>query len=223
MAFFENILQFNGSVLVLAVLVMLILASVASWAVMLFKWRELRAAESDTAELVEAYHERSLDAAYDVARECSASPLAAVFMQGYRDLTQLKKLAPQAAASVDQLDAIIRRLEWTQLIESQRSERGLSFLATTGSIAPFVGLFGTVVGIMDAFETISQTGMATIATVGGPIGEALQATAVGLFAAIPAVVAFNYLTARVGRLGEQLDTFRADFAEFLRGSASRAA
>jgi len=212
-----------ASWIVQGVLAMLALASVASWAIMLFKMRELRAAEADTAELVEAYHERSLDAAYDVARECSSSPLSAVFMQGYRDLSQLKKLAPQATTSTSQLDALIRRLEWTQLVESQRAERGLSFLATTGSIAPFVGLFGTVIGIMDAFAVIGRTGVASIATVGGPISEALLATAVGLFAAIPAVIAFNYLSARVGRLGEQLDTFRGDFAEFLRSAISGAA
>jgi len=212
-----------ASWIVQAVMGLLVLASVASWAIMLFKARELRAAEADTEELVQAYQERSLDAAYDVARECSASPLSAVFVQGYKDLTQLRKLAVQAMPPPEELESIVRRLEWTQLVESQRSERGLAFLATTGSIAPFVGLFGTVVGIMDAFAVIGETGVASLATVGPPISEALLATAVGLFAAIPAVVGYNYLSARSSRLVEQLETFRADFAQYLRGYLTRAA
>jgi biopolymer transport protein TolQ len=105
-----------------------------------------------------------------------------------------------------------------QLLQTQRSERGLAFLATTGSTAPFVGLFGTVIGIMNAFNQIGMSGQASLAVVGPSIAEALFATAIGLFAAIPAVVAFNYLAARVARLTERLDAFRSDFAQYLRGT-----
>jgi len=213
-----------ASWIVQGVMGLLVLSSVASWAIMLFKARELRSAEADTEELVQAYHERPLEATYDIARDCDRSPLSAVFLQGYRDLMQLQKLTVQSASPPrEQLEAIVRRLEWTQLMEAQRSERGLAFLATTGSIAPFVGLFGTVIGIMDAFAVIGQTGVASLATVGPPISEALLATAVGLFAAIPAVIGFNYLSARSARLTEQLETFRVDFAQFLRGALTRVA
>lgn len=215
-------LIYGASLIVQVVMGSLAMGSVISWAIILFKLRELRVAEGDTEELVQAYHERSLDSAYDVARECSSSPLSAVFVQGYRDLSQLRKLAGQSSLPPEELESMVRRLEWTQLLQSQRTERGLSFLATTGSTAPFVGLFGTVVGIMNAFTEIGASGSASLAVVGPGIAEALLATAIGLFAAIPAVIGFNYLSARVTRMNDRLETFRVDFGQFLRGMLTRA-
>lgn len=209
----------QASPIVQLVMVSLGIGSVISWGIILFKIRELRAAESDTEEFVQAYHERPVDSVYDVARENDASPLAALFIQGYRDLAQYKKIAG-ARVPPEQLESLVRRLEWVQLVQTQRSERGLAFLATTGSTAPFVGLFGTVIGIMNAFNQIGMTGQASLATVGPAIAEALFATAIGLFAAIPAVVAFNYLAARTARLTERLDAFRSDFAQYLRGAVT---
>jgi biopolymer transport protein TolQ len=207
----------GASVVVQAVMISLALGSVISWGIILFKIRELRAAESDTEEFVQAYHERPVDSVYDVARENDASPLATLFIQGYRDLAQYRKIAGSHVPP-EQIESLVRRLEWVQLIQTQRSERGLAFLATTGSTAPFVGLFGTVIGIMNAFNEIGASGQASLAVVGPSIAEALFATAIGLFAAIPAVVAFNYLAARVARLTERLDAFRSDFAQYLRGA-----
>jgi biopolymer transport protein TolQ len=207
----------GASAIVQAVMISLAIGSVVSWGIILFKIRELRAAESDTEEFVQAYHERPVDSVYDVARENDASPLAALFIQGYRDLAQYKKIAG-ARVPAEQVESLVRRLEWVQLLQTQRSERGLAFLATTGSTAPFVGLFGTVIGIMNAFNEIGISGQASLAVVGPSIAEALFATAIGLFAAIPAVVAFNYLAARVARLTERLDAFRSDYAQYLRGA-----
>jgi biopolymer transport protein TolQ len=208
----------GASAIVQLVMASLAIGSVASWAIIFFKMRELRAAELDTEEFVQAYHERPVDAVYDVARENDSSPLAALFITGYRELSQYRKVAGSRAVPPEQIESLVRRLEWVQLLQMQRSERGLSFLATTGSTAPFVGLLGTVIGIMNAFNQIGAQGQASLVTVGPAIAEALLATAIGLFAAIPAVVAFNYLAARTTRLTERLDAFRSDFTQYLRGA-----
>jgi biopolymer transport protein TolQ len=213
----------GASLIVQLLMLALVLGSVASWAIIFFKIRELRRAESATLEIVEAYQERPMEAVYDVARRNEATPIAALFLEGYRGLHQLQRGQGREPLGAEQVETVLRRLEWVQLMETQRAERGLSFLATTGSTAPFLGLLGTVIGIMNAFQRIGITGNATIATVGPDIAEALLATAIGLFAAIPAVIGFNYLSARVGRLGEQIGQFRTDFTELLRGSLSRAA
>ena len=138
-------------------------------------------------------------------------------------LAQLERLRGKAAVPPDEIETIIKRLAWVQTEEAHRLERGLPFLATTGSSAPFVGLFGTVVGIMNSFTSIQQTGSTNLAVVSGGIAEALFATAVGLFAAIPAVIAFNYSSARLGRLLERLNAFRAELEQLLRRRGSAAA
>jgi biopolymer transport protein TolQ len=214
----------GAGIIVKAVLFGLVFMSVASWAVILYKARELRAAELDTEGFLEVYLERPLDAAFEAARDYPASPLAALFQAGYRDVTQLTRLAGSAhSIPPSQLDGVAQRLAWIQTEEAHRLQRGLPFLATTGSSAPFIGLFGTVVGIMNSFHDIGQSGSASLAVVAPGIAEALIATAVGLFAAIPAVIGFNYMNARLDRLLERLDAFRAEFADSLRRSASRAA
>ena len=208
----------GASLVVRVVLVALVVASISSWAVILLKYRELSRADRDTETFLEAYLSGRLEAAYDVAREHPSSPLATVFRAGFEALARSDDLSPAS-----RVDGVIRRLDWVLTDETHRLERGLSFLATTGSAAPFVGLFGTVVGIMNSFANIGATGSASLAVVAPGIAEALVATAVGLFAAIPAVIAYNYSSARVGRLGDRLDAFRAEFGEVLRERAARAA
>jgi biopolymer transport protein TolQ len=210
--------------IVLAVLVLLVVASVSSWAVIVFKFRELGAADRQTRAFLETYQGGTLEAVYGEAKRYRASPLGAVFRAGFRELAQLEKMqGTQTPITREQTETVIQRLAWVQTDESLRLERGLSFLATVGSAAPFVGLFGTVVGIMNAFEQIGATGSASFAVVAPGIAEALFATAVGLFAAIPAVIAYNYCSARVGRLLERLQAFTDDYADLLRRSISRAA
>ena len=208
----------GASLVVRVVLIALVVASIASWAVILLKYRELAHADQDTETFLEAYLGGRLEAAYDVARERPRSPLAAVFRVGFEELARSDERSPAS-----RVDGVIRRLDWVQTDETHRLERGLSFLATTGSAAPFVGLFGTVVGIMNSFADIGATGSASLAVVAPGIAEALVATAVGLFAAIPAVIAYNYSSARVGRLGDRMDAFRSEFGEVLRERAARAA
>jgi biopolymer transport protein TolQ len=219
---FELIL--GAGPVVKAVMALLAFGSVVSWAIILFKVRELRSAESDSEAFVEAYQQRPMHAVYDVARQCDRSPLAQLFARGYVEVAQLERMRGGVARPTPELiESVCKRLTWEQLSETHRAERGLSFLATCGSTAPFVGLFGTVVGIMNAFQEIGASGAATLAVVGPGISEALFATALGLFAAIPAVIAFNYLDARIARLVERLETFRADFEQELRRSAVSAA
>ena len=214
----------GSSAIVSGVLLLLVLASVSSWAIMLMKFRELRRAERDTEEFVEAYLESPLETAYEVARKHGSSPLATVFRAGYTELARLEKLqGARGSLTRDQIEGVISRLGWIRGEEVHRLERGLSFLATVASSGPFVGLFGTVVGIMQSFQQIGAMQSASLAVVAPGIGEALVATAFGLAAAIPAAVGYNYTSARLNRLAARLETFGAEFAEVLRRTASRAA
>jgi biopolymer transport protein TolQ len=211
-------LVLGAGLVVKAVLLLLAFLSVASWAVMAYKSRELGRAERDTRAFLSAYHEQPMDAAYHVATRRGKSPLAAMFSAGYRDQAALRRLGKDESFSRDAIQEIIARLGWIQAQELQRLDRGVQFLATTGSSAPFIGLFGTVIGIMNAFRDIGVSGSASLAVVAPGIAEALVATAVGLFAAIPAVMGYNAARVRLGRLQTQLDAFRDELGEALRRS-----
>jgi biopolymer transport protein TolQ len=213
----------GASPTVLLVLALLVVASISSWAVIALKFRELGAADRQTREFIDAYQGGTLEAVYAEVRNYSASPLATVFRAGFREFAQLEKLNPGREISRDQAETVIKRLGWVRTEEALRLERGLSFLATIGSSAPFVGLFGTVVGIMNSFHQIGQSGAASFSVVAPGIAEALFATAVGLFAAIPAVIAYNYCSARHVKLLDRLDAFLVDFSDLLRRSIASAA
>ena len=197
-------------------LVLLLLAgfSVFSWAIILFKWRELRRAEQDSDAFLEVYHEGSLDAAYEAARELDQSPLAAVFLAGYAEVNRMARYTGKAVGEAldgTQRHALSRHIQWTASSESLRLEKRLSFLATVGSATPFIGLFGTVIGIVNAFEGIGRSGSASLAVVAPGIAEALIATAVGLFAAIPATIAYNYFVGELRALQAAIDLFSREF------------
>jgi biopolymer transport protein TolQ len=208
------------------VLLLLALASVVSWAIIAFKWRELRRAAEDSEAFLEAYHEGTLESAHEAARQLDASPLAAIFLEGYAELARVLRYGGRSLASgLGELQqrAIDRVVEWTASNEAQRLERGLEFLATTGSAAPFVGLFGTVVGIISSFHNIGQSGSASLAVVAPGIAEALIATAMGLAAAIPASIFYNHYVGELRRLGNSIDLFTAQFQADLRARAGRPA
>ena len=202
-------LIWQASWLVQLVLLLLVLMSVFSWAIIFVKWRELRRAEQDSEAFLEVYQEGSLDAAYQLARDLDASPLAAVFLAGYGEMN---RMARQAAGNLSdaQRGALSRQIVWSASREGLRLERGLTFLATTGSSAPFIGLFGTVIGIIDAFQGIARTGSASLAVVAPGIAEALIATAVGLLAAIPATIFYNHFVGELRGLSAATDLFSAD-------------
>lgn len=207
---FDLVLQAGW--IVKCVLLLLAGFSVISWALMIFKWRELRRADQDSGAFLEVYRGGSLDAAYEASRSYDGSPLAATFLAGYAELNQMLRHAGTSAAHLTpmQLDALVRHIRWTASRETLRLERGLSFLATTGSSTPFIGLFGTVVGIITAFEGIGRAGTASLAVVAPGIAEALIATAVGLLAAIPATIGYNYFLHGLREVTAALDLFVAD-------------
>ena len=215
-------LVWQASWLVQLVLLLLLLLSVFSWAIILVKWRELRRAEQDSEAFLEVYQEGSFDAAYQFARELDRSPLASIFLAGYGELNRMLRLVgnpQQRGLSETQGEALTRQISWSASREALRLERGLSFLATTGSAAPFIGLFGTVIGIIDAFQGIGRAGSASLAVVAPGIAEALIATAVGLFAAIPATIFYNYFVGEMRRLTAAIDLFTADCQGDLRRQA----
>jgi biopolymer transport protein TolQ len=202
----------QASLIVQLVLVLLVIFSVTSWALILYKWRELRRAQQDSEAFVEVYHDGTFQTAYEAARRLEHAPLSAVFLQGYVELTRLSKYAagPGRGLTQAQLDGIGRHVDWAAAREMLHLERGLSFLATTGSSTPFIGLFGTVVGIIDAFTGIAATGSASLAVVAPGIAEALIATAVGLVAAIPATIFYNHFVGRLRNLSSAVDLFSAE-------------
>jgi biopolymer transport protein TolQ len=212
-------LIWQASWIVQVVLLLLALASIFSWAIIGAKWRDLRRAQQDSEAFLEVYQEGSLDAAYQVARELERSPLSSIFLSGYGELNRMLRRSgnpKQAALSEMQAKALTREIGWAAARETLRLERGLSFLATVGSASPFVGLFGTVIGIIEAFEGIGRAGSASLAVVAPGIAEALIATAVGLFAAIPATIFYNYFLGQMRGLASSLQLFAADFEGDLR-------
>ena len=209
-------LVWEASWLVQIVILLLILASVISWAAILFKWRELRGAEQDSEAFLEVYHEGSWRQSLDAARDVDRAPLAAMFLSAHQELLRISKY--RAPGQKDRLDDrerrnVARQIAWSASQQGVRLEKRLSFLATTGSSAPFVGLFGTVVGIIDAFADIAAAGSASLAVVAPGIAEALIATAVGLLAAIPATIFYNTFVARLRELHEAISLFGAELEE----------
>ena len=203
----------QGSLVVQLVLFALLLFSVFSWAIIIFKRRMLRQAAAQSRRFLSAFRKsRDLDDVNEAARKFQASPLAAMFEAGFREITLLSKRNPSGASRVDRLESVERALLRVTNAEVSRMERMMSFLATTGSVTPFVGLFGTVWGIMNAFQKIGIQGSASLGAVAPGISEALITTAAGLAAAIPAVIGYNYFLGRLRRINSAMDDFSMHFA-----------
>lgn len=199
------------------VLVTLIIFSLASWSVILGKWRELGAARRASDRFLKVFREVSrLNEAAATASKYWASPLAAMFQAGYTELeAQIRSISrdadPDGSFKLKSLDGIGRALDRAIGAELERLQRALPMLATTASVAPFIGLFGTVWGIMNTFHAIGVTGSTSIVTVAPGIAEALVNTAAGLLAAIPAVVAYNHLLAKVRIMRRRMEDFSLEF------------
>jgi biopolymer transport protein TolQ len=205
-------LVWQASWLVQFVILMLATASVMSWAAIVFKWRELSAAEQDSEAFLEAYHEGSWDGSFEAARNLDRSPLSAIFLVAHGELKRFAKYRARGGESLDdtQLRSVARQIAWATTQEALRLESRLALLATVGSATPFVGLFGTVIGIINAFTGIGASGSASLAVVAPGIAEALIATAVGLFAAIPATIFYNIFVARLRDLQEAIRLFASE-------------
>lgn len=192
------------------VLVVLAVFSVVSWAIIAERWRTFRRAERESDDFLDRFHRGGgLSAIKDDVRALERSPLAQVFFAGFREIS-LNPPATGAPTDSD-LDALDRLLRKSASVQGSRLERSLGFLATTASVTPFIGLFGTVVGIMIAFQRIGASGSTNLAIVAPGISEALIATAAGLFAAIPALVSYNHFANRVKECSATLDDFALEF------------
>jgi biopolymer transport protein TolQ len=215
-------LIWQASWVVQLVLGILVLLSVFSWAIIFYKGRELRRAAQDSEAFLEVYHEGSFDAAYEVARQLDQSPLASMFTAVYKEMHRLARMRGASAVTLDadHLPHLLRQIAWIGSREAQRLEARLTFLATTGSAAPFIGLFGTVIGIINAFQGIGRAGSASLAVVAPGIAEALIATAVGLFAAIPATIFYNQFVGRLRGVTAAIDLFASEYEGDLRRLAS---
>jgi biopolymer transport protein TolQ len=199
------------------VLAILVVFSLASWSVILGKWRELGAARRVSDRFLKVFRDASrLNEAAASATKHRASPLAGMFQAGYTELeaqirSQRRSADTAAVAKLRNLDGVQRALERAMGAETERLQRALPMLATTASATPFIGLFGTVWGIMNTFHAIGATGSTSIVTVAPGIAEALVNTAAGLLAAIPAVVAYNHLLAKVRILRRRMEDFQLEF------------
>ena len=207
----------QSSLLSKFVLLILILFSVVSWGIILYKLWTLGRAERQSAAFLDVFRKSSkFSEVQAVCKNLSDSPLVGVFQAGYAELnTQLRHAAPAgqpaARATLKSVTALDRALLRAATVEVNRLEDRVSFLATTASITPYIGLFGTVWGIMMAFQGIGATGSTNLGVVAPGIAEALIATAAGLFAAIPAVYFYNHLSGRVKLLAAEMDDFSLEF------------
>jgi biopolymer transport protein TolQ len=216
-------LVINASLLVQLVMLLLLLASVVSWAMIFNKRVTLRQARRDADQFEERFW--SMDDLTPLYNRVSnkryqAKGMEKMFESGFKEFARLKKqehIDPDAV-----MEGAQRAMRVTMNKEMENLETSLSFLATVGSTSPYVGLFGTVWGIMNSFRALGNVQQATIAVVAPGIAEALIATAMGLFAAIPAVIAYNRFSNDVERLLNRYDTFMEEFAAILHRHAHAA-
>lgn len=207
-SFFETIT--HSGPIAFFVLLLLVAFSIGSWAIIVVKWNALRAAQKGSQEFLEHFWQsKRLDEIFTRTEQMSASPLAQVFRAGYQELVKVKQREAAAAEKGkvqigDGVENVERALRRAALAEMTELERLVPLLATVGSTSPFIGLFGTVIGIMKSFGEIGAKGSANLATVAPGISEALIATAAGLLAAIPAVIAFNAFNSRIKVLGAEM-------------------
>ena len=204
------------------VLALLGLLSVVSWAIMVERWRRFRHAGRESRALLERLSiGPGFTGVLDLSRHLTHSPLAALYSAFMTEVARFQAkgiLAPDGmpiSGNPGHLDprvrvSLVRALEKASLVQSRRFQRFLGFLATTATVAPFIGLFGTVWGIMNAFRSIGAAGGASLAAYAPGIAEALVTTAAGLAAAIPAVAGYNYFVARVRHVDEEMEDFAAD-------------
>ena len=207
----------HASIVVKVVMGLLIVVSFMSWMFIFQKWFSIRRANSQTDKFErEFWSGNDLNALYQgaVQHRHTIGSLERIFEAGFREFAKLRS-GQRAADASDMVDGARRAMRATFQREMDFLERRLSFLASTGSVSPYVGLFGTVWGIMHAFRSLANVQQATLAQVAPGIAEALVATAIGLFAAIPAVVAYNRYSHDIERLANRFESFMEEFSNIL--------
>jgi biopolymer transport protein TolQ len=194
--------------LTFAILLILLIFSIFSWAIIFAKWGAFRGARRANSRFLRAFRKANgLDAVMVASEQFRPAPLVALFDFGYEEVTRQVK----ARGTVNNTVALERTLQLGTSEELTKLERNMGWLATTASVSPFIGLLGTVLGIIRSFEQLGAQGSSSLRAVGPGISEALIATAVGLFAAIPAAVAYNYFGHVIKEMGARMDDFTLEF------------
>jgi biopolymer transport protein TolQ len=216
-------LLLGSSGVVRGVLFLLVCLSIIGWYVIGYKAFYLSRAQGESLRFLETFWQaKRLDAVYQEAEATRRSPIAHMFKAGYVELSKLQNQktkqegGSQALHETSDLENVERALRRAATSESTQLESMVPFLATVGSAAPFIGLFGTVVGIIDAFHLIANKGSANLATVAPGIAEALGTTAIGLIAAVPAVMAYNFFARKIKVLTAEMDSFSNDFLNIVK-------
>ena len=216
----------HAGLLVKLVMLVLLGFSVVSWAIIISKYIQVRRARRSSFYFLELFwNSRSLTGVHNELDQFEGSPIAGIFRVGYQELNRLRRSPRDKGSGADDsrgeamlnhaVETVSRSLRRGISVETTRLVRHLSFLATTGNTTPFIGLFGTVWGIMTSFQQIGLSGAANLAVVAPGISEALIATAAGLAAAIPAVVAYNYFNSQVTVLETEMRNFASDFLNMI--------
>ena len=206
----------RADLIVKSVIVILLLASVWCWAIIFEKMMGLRKLNAGATRFEQAFWSGvSLEELYNRTGAQPKDPMTAVFIAAMREWNRAVAPEGDATARVSLGERIERVMQITLAREMDRAERYMTFLATTGSTAPFIGLFGTVWGIMNSFQSIAVSKNTSLAVVAPGVAEALFATALGLLAAIPAVVAYNKLSRDLDRYAGRLDSFAGEFSAIL--------
>ena len=202
------------------ILIILVLMSFFSWVIIFVKWKQYKEVDSDNRKFVKQFaRSGNIADSLGQAKSSAKSPMSKIYLAGYNELLELKALSNQGGAmqassakfSEDDYELIEMAMERSLSEEIGILEERVIFLASTANSAPFIGLLGTVVGIMDAFWAIGERGSASLAVVAPGIAEALLATIVGLSAAIPAVIAFNWASNKVKNMNEFSNNFILEF------------
>ena len=194
--------------------------SVVSWAMILMKYQFLRRSEKESHEFLAAFRKtKNVEELFKHAESKQYSPLATLFVEGYREAESIVKTLPDGKVSVEERPLISQEIERSLKITSQDEimylERYLAFLGTTGTVGPLLGLLATVWGIMDAFYGIGLKGAGDIAALAPGLAAALINTSMGLFVAIPAVIAYNYFSEKIRDIATRMDSFSMEFLSFI--------
>lgn len=215
-----NLLNLIAETGVVAKIVLLLLlgTSVICWAIIFTKWKIIREAIHQNRQFLGIFwNGKNIEEIITKTEQFSHSPVAAVFKNGVKELHRFSS-GDSALPVTDKVDNIYRALIRASSMEISTLEKHVGWLATTASAAPFVGLFGTVWGIMNSFQSIGATGAANLAVVAPGISEALITTATGIGAAIPAVIAYNYFAGQIKKVAVEMECFSQDFINIIQRS-----
>ncbi|NDY72041.1 protein TolQ [Desulfobacter hydrogenophilus] len=211
----------NAGPVVKFIMLLLLFFSIISWSIIFIKFRYVRTAFRDSAYFTEVFWQcRTLADAFSKAKALRSSPLARIFIAAYMEASRTENKENLAAkknagSTLQTMGSVNRTLNRAINVENRRLVQLVSFLATAGNTAPFIGLFGTVWGIMSTFQGIGLSGSASLAVVAPGISEALVATAAGLAVAIPSVIAYNYFNDRIRVLNSELQSFSSDLLNII--------